>query len=202
MRVVTCLHCGLLLLALTISGCTSTRLDSLGRIATKMTSPAETPAEQTRRKVEQFLAEGSLAEAQAEILAARSKKVAEISLADLHTEVENRLLQQAEQADSANQFDKAGQLYSLALEIYPGNAQVQSTLVLSRVEINTRIEQCADELMKSGLMAYRAGELIDAVGIWKKIATFYPNHSPSEIAITTAEQQLKNLEKFTPDQPL
>ncbi len=202
MRVVTWLHYGLLLLALTICGCTSSRLDSLGKIATKITSPAETPAEQTRQKVERFLAKGSLPEAQAEILAARDKEVAELSLADLYTEVGNRLLQKAEQAGPARQFDKAGRLYSLALEIYPVNTQIQSTLALSRLEISTRIEQCVDELMKSGLMAYRAGELVDAVGIWKKIASFYPNHSPSEIAITTAEQQLKNLEKFTPDKPL
>ena len=202
MRIVTCFHYGLLLLALTISGCTSTRIDSLGKIATKMTRPAETPAEQTRQKVERFLAEGSLIKAQAEILAARGKEVAEISLADLHTEVENRLLQKAEQAGLTSQFDKAGRFYSLALDIYPVNTEIQSTLVRSRDEISTRIEQCADELMKSGLMAYRAGELVDAVDIWKKIDSFYPNHSASETAITTAEQQLKNLEKFTPDKPL
>ncbi len=202
MRVVTCFHYALLLLLLAISGCSSTQLDPLGKMATKIARPAETPAQQARQKIERFLAEGNLVQAQTEILASRHKEVDEISLADLHTEVGNQLLHKAEQTISASQFNKAGRLYRLALDIYPKDAQLQSTLILSRVEISARLEQCADELMKSGLMAYRAGELVTAVGIWKKIDPFYPNHSPSEIAITTAEQQLKNLEKLSPGKPL
>jgi acetyl-CoA carboxylase carboxyltransferase component len=53
--------------------------------------------------------------------------------------------------------------------------------------------------MNSGLAVYRAGDLEDAINIWKRIREFLPEHTASKVAISTAEKQLKNLEKLVPE---
>ena len=53
--------------------------------------------------------------------------------------------------------------------------------------------------MKSGLVAYREGDLAEAVAVWEKISPFYPDYSPSNVAIKTAKQQIENLERLAPD---
>jgi len=198
MRLVTIIKNGLPLIALLICGCSSSYVESWDKT---VLSPGywnrltiEQQAQETRQQIEQSLARDDVEQAQKSLRDSRRENLAEDLLADLYTVVENRLLHEAEQASTAGHPDRAGRLFRMAQEIYPAGSQLQSTIDLSLDEIAGNIEQCADKLMKSGLIAYRSGELVSAIKIWGKIGRFHPDHSPSQVAIGTAERQLKSLE--------
>lgn len=205
MCVVSLVRTGLLLLMLIGGGCSpvppSPRQAAVPELAAPAQAPAESADRRVRLQVEKFLAADELELAFKAVHEAKGAKIAETLLAELSVEVGNRLLSKAEQAGRTNHFELAGRLYRMALKVLPENPALQSDLALSRAEINGRLLQCADALMKKGLMAYRAGKLVAAVDTWKKIGQFYPDHPPSEVAIVTAEQQLKNLERLEGDKP-
>ena len=152
-----------------------------------------------RKTIERFLAEGSLVKAHDALRDALGGAATETSLEDLYTQVENRLLREAARAEGENHFDTAGRFYRMALGIYPKSSQLRAALVMTEEAIKLKIDECADELMKSGLVAYREGDLAEAVAVWEKIAPFYPDYSPSKVAIKTAKQQIENLERLAPD---
>ena len=158
------------------------------------------PVMQIRARVESALSNDKPLTAQAELLKARQKGVAESSLQDVFVTVQAYLLKKAGTAEETQSFDRAGELYRAAMDVYPKTAEVAALLAVSGDEINAKLLICADELMKRGLMSYREGNLLAAVQDWKKIALFMPDHSPSMVAIETAEQQIANLEKLTPAQ--
>ena len=150
-----------------------------------------------RKTIERRLAEGSLTKAHVALSEALREEATETSLADVYTEVENSLLRNAQRFGDEGRFDKAAKFYRMAMDTYPKSPQLRSSLVMTREDVEKKIDECADELMKSGLMAYRAGELVEAVSIWEKIALFSPDHSPSKVAIKTAKEQIKTLERLS-----
>ena len=148
----------------------------------------------SRRKIEKALIANDLELAQKHIYGSYQKQVAESSLADLSTTVINRLLVTAEGTKESEQTENAGRTFMLAKQIYPlDNASIDLTLE----EIDNNIQDCADKLMNDGLIAYRTGDLADAISIWAKIDRFMPEHPPSHIAMNTARRQLRNLKKLT-----
>lgn len=154
--------------------------------------------QEARKPIERFLAEGSLVKAHDALRDALGGGATETSLADLYTHVENRLLGEAARAEGDNHFDTAGIFYHMALGLYPKTSQLRAALVMTEEAIKLKIDGCADELMKSGLVAYRGGDLAEAVVVWEKITPFYPDYSPSRVAIKTAKQQIENLERLAP----
>lgn len=206
MRVVTLIKSTLLLFSLFICGCTSPHFASWDKTVFSPAywnkSMSEQQAKESRLQIEQSLTRENIEKAQKVILYSRQEKVSEILLADLYTEVTNRLLQTAEQEKSTDKPGRAGRYYRMAHEIYPVDARLQATISLSLSEIDNNIDQCADKLMENGLAAYRAGELDSAITIWKEISQFHPNHSPSLIATNTARQQLKSLEMLSSERAL
>jgi tetratricopeptide (TPR) repeat protein len=198
MRVLTLLCAALLLTLPALCGCSP--LSSKPSTLSVTTDQSElTIAQQVsdaRLGIAVFLAADNPEQAGTELLDARRKSIAESHLGDLYTVVGNRLLQDAPQAVAAGRPDSAGRLYRMAREIYPEDRQRQATIVLSLAEIDEKLGQCADQLLKKGLIAYRSGDLAAAVEIWKKIGRFYPDHPPSQVAISTTEQQLRTLENL------
>ena len=201
MRIVATMNPVLLMAVLLLSGCSSIHFESLqGSLFSPAYWPglsADRQTEDTRAEIERAVAGNDLEQAQKLLLDSRQKQINEEPLADLYTAVGNRLLDEAERIEVANRPDSAGMLFRMALEIYPSDRQLQTTFKLSRQEIEFHIEQCADSLMKAGMIAYRSGELVSAIKLWQEISRFHPDHRASRIAILTAEQQLENLEKLT-----
>ena len=148
----------------------------------------------SRREIEIALSANDLELAQKHIYSSYQKQVAESSLADLSTTVINRLLVTAEGTKESEQTAEAGRKFMLAKQIYPSdNAPIDLTLE----DIDNNIQDCANKLMNDGLIAYRTGDLVDAINIWAKIDRFMPEHPPSHIARNTAREQLHNLKKLT-----
>jgi tetratricopeptide (TPR) repeat protein len=194
MRIVTFANVCCLVLSLMFAGC-SPVVNAPGSVV--KVEKADT-ARDARKAIERRLAEGSLAEAYDVLREALRGDVTETALADIYIEVENRLLDKAARVEGEGRFDEAGRVYRMALDLYPKSSQLQSALVMRKEAIRSKIDGCANELMKSGLVAYREGELAEAVAVWEKIAPFYPDYSPSEVAIKTAKQQIENLERLAP----
>jgi TolA-binding protein len=108
----------------------------------------------------------------------------------------NNLLKQAhEQYDSEN-FVTAGELYDEAHDRYPDSKSVSANIILSREEINLLTTRCADRLLETGLLAYRNGDLQEAINVWSQIRQFHPSYKASKQAIQTTRKQLENLEKI------
>ena len=206
MRFVTILKNISPLFVLFICGCTSPHFASLDKTVFSPVywnkSMTEQQAKESRLQIEQSLTRENVENAQKVILYSRQEKVSELLLADLYTEVTNRLLQTAEQERIKGKPDKAGRFYRMAQEIYPEDSRLQSTITLSLDKIDSNIDQCADIIMQEGLIAYRMGDLNRAIKIWQEIAPFHPTHSPSSIASNTARQQLKNLEMLSTERAL
>lgn len=204
MRVVTFINGSLLLMAIVLGGCVPTVQQESSRNsgAPILAAPVEPHVQKTKQKIEALINQGNLAQAHRELLEARSQGVTETSLAEIYTKMENQLLQEAGRARRESHFDRAGKFYRMVLNAYPKQPEVQSGIIMSGAEVDTQIEQCADELMKAGLVAYRGGELAVAVKTWKKISEFHPEYSPAQVAIATAEQQLENLERIVPDKSM
>lgn len=152
-----------------------------------------------RKTIERLLGEGSLVEAHDALRDALRGGTTETSLADVYPQVANRLLAEAARAEGMGLFDAAGKFYRMVLEFYPKSSQLRTALVMTEEAINLKLDECADELMKSGLVAYREGDLAEAVAAWEKITPFYPDYSPSKVAIKTAKQQIETLERLAPD---
>lgn len=201
MRILILLRIGLLLLILAISGCSSIDLGSLDSLPRLKQEPSRSPEQTVRLQVERALNENRLIQAQLELHSAFQQGIGKNGLSDLAAKVSRQLLQVAEEATAAGDFETAGGHYRQVLEIYPVKTQQDTALPFSATEVNIKLEECADELMKHGLIAYRAGELVAAVDTWRRISSFHPDHGPSRVAISTAEQQLKALEKLAPGQP-
>jgi len=121
--------------------------------------------------------------------------VQETALAEEYGRAVNGVLSTAERYRDKGQPEKAGELFRLAHEGFPETPAVAKRSKLTRPEILARIENCADQLMERGLVAYRGGDLDGAIKTWRQIQTFSPRHQASRKALETAEVQRSNLEK-------
>lgn len=194
MRIVTFAGICCLILTVLFSGCSAV-IDAPGPVVVEKENAIQEP----RKTIERLLAEGSLVKAHDALRDAIAGDASETSLADVYEQVENRLLGEAARAEGKGHFDTAGRFYRMALGLYPKSTQLRTVLVMTEEAVKLKIDECADELMKSGLVAYREGDLAEAVAVWEKIAPFYPDYSPSNVAIKTAKQQIESLERLAPD---
>jgi hypothetical protein len=94
---------------------------------------------------------------------------------------------------------QAGLLFRAGLDSFPKDPDLASAVDLTPAELEAKIEFCADKLMEKGLIAYRVGNLNDAIEVWKQAFAFHPRHQPCLNAIQTAYTQLKNLKSITDD---
>jgi hypothetical protein len=199
MRILKRVNIPMVLITLVFGGCSNPSY--FKSLDNTILSPAywngAADAQQTtahRLRIERSLSENRLEEAQKQIIETRRQNITETSLADLYSEVITRLYVLAEEQKTSGYPEKAGRVLFLAKEIYPSEDQ---TIELSLADIEKNIQDCADNLMKKGLIAYRAGELGRAITIWSGIESFLPNHTPSRIAQDTARQQLKSLQELS-----
>lgn len=194
MRIVTFAAVCCMILALLFSGCSA-----VSNVAGPAVAEKDDVIQDTRKTIERQLAEGSLTKAHDALLDALGDNATETSLEEVYTQVENRLLGEAVRAEGEGRFDTAGRFYRMALGLYPKSSQLTKALIMTEEAIKLKIDECADELMIRGLVAYREGDLAKALAVWEKIAPFYPEYPPSEVAIKTTRQQIENLERLAPE---
>lgn len=148
-----------------------------------------------RQKIQAQLAAGKYGAALGQVQKQVSGGLPEEALAEEYARALNGVLKQAEQYRGKGVPEEAGPHYRMALEAFPQTSPIASRSILSAAVIGTRIEACADELMDRGLIAYRSGDLDQAIKTWKAIRTFAPQHQESQKALQTAMVQRVNLEK-------
>ncbi len=110
-----------------------------------------------------------------------------------HSKALNGLLNQADLNLVQGNYFQAGQLYRLLSRQLSQRGAVRIDAKIDPVQLNNRLEQCADQLMEQGLLAYRNGELEQALEIWDKINNFHPQYVASRRAVRTTRLQLRNL---------
>ncbi len=117
----------------------------------------------------------------------------ERALAEQYLRALEGLFGEAEAAFGREDFARAGSIYRQLQDHYPTSPQLTSRLSRPAAFIAERLTLCSDRLMERGLRHYRAGELQNAVDIWKQILEFAPDHAARRAVETTA-LQLKNLQ--------
>ncbi len=114
----------------------------------------------------------------------------------LYTQTLESLLFLADQQFQQQNYFAAGKLYrQIHLKLRQSKITV-SNINISLAELDRQLESCANQLLTQGLLAYRRGNLEEALEIWHKINIFNPQHTASQRAIQTTRLQLKNLEKL------
>lgn len=154
--------------------------------------PAKPAGPSLRQKIQQQLAADNAPAALAMIL---TSGLPEAELAEEYGRALNGVLNKADELARREQPEKAGPLYRAALDGYPKTPAVAARVGTSSAKIEAGIDSCADRLMEHGLLAYRGGDLEQAIRTWKLIHGFAPQHQASRKALQTAEVQLANLKK-------
>ncbi|MCF8110875.1 MAG: hypothetical protein K9J85_05255 [Desulfobacteraceae bacterium] len=118
------------------------------------------------------------------------------NLSDSYIRALNSAIKQGRARLRENRPDQAGLLFRTVKNNFPQDAQLAARIPMSPAELDTEIARCADLLMEQGLVAYRKGQLGDAISIWNQILAFDPQYQAGRNAIKTAETQKSNLEKI------
>jgi hypothetical protein len=89
------------------------------------------------------------------------------------------------------QFSKCGVYSRQLLNLYPPSLTAISDVPAE--QIRQKLNFCSDQLMASGLAAYRAGEMQQAIDFWTALLVFDPERTEAKNAIETCTIQLRNL---------
>ena len=104
-------------------------------------------------------------------------------------EIEN----DAESAFKNNRVAEAGSIYNILLRDSFQTTDFADSVSFDSDFLKKRIKTCARSLTQEGLLKYREGKLDDAISIWKKVLAFDRDNLEVKNAISTAQNQLKNL---------
>jgi tetratricopeptide (TPR) repeat protein len=159
--------------------------------------PAAAPGAAARQTIRQQLAAENYPAALSLI---QASGLSEAGLAEEYGQALKGVLSQAAGFLQKGLPEKAGPLYRAALDGYPKTPAVAARAGTHPAGITAGIEACADQLMGRGLVAYRSGDLDQAIKTWKLIHVFSPRHQASRQALQTAEVQLANLKKVRAEQ--
>ncbi len=99
----------------------------------------------------------------------------------------------AESAFKNNRVAEAGSIYNILLRDSFQTADFADSVSFDREFLINRIKTCARGLTQEGLLKYREGKLDDAIAIWKKVLAFDRDNLEVKNSISTAQNQLKNL---------
>lgn len=122
-------------------------------------------------------------------------------LSDQYARAINLAIDQADQHFARQQHLEAGTLAHAALIFYPESKDLQKKIKVNREDISEKMNICADQLLENGLLAYRSGQLEEAIDVWSQIRQFHPSYKASQLAIQTTRTQLRNLELLNNKQP-
>lgn len=102
----------------------------------------------------------------------------------------------AESAFKNNRFAIAGTVYDILLRDSFQTTDLADAVSFDREFLKSRIKTCARSLTQEGLLKYREAKLDEAISIWKKVLAFDHDNVEVKNAISTAQNQLKNLNRI------
>jgi tetratricopeptide (TPR) repeat protein len=117
-------------------------------------------------------------------------------LLNTYSEALESIKEEADKAYEAKDYAKAGKLYTTLLKSGFGERLLQGELSFDVDYLTTRTGACSKMLFERGIIKYRAGNLEQAIAIWKKILVFNPSDREAKTAIDRAAAQLKNLKQM------
>ncbi len=102
----------------------------------------------------------------------------------------------AESAFKTKRFAVAGPVYNTLLRDSFRTTDFEDAISFDREFLRDRIRTCARILTQDGLIKYREGKLDEAISIWKKVLAFDHDNLEVKNAISTAQNQLRNLNRI------
>jgi len=142
------------------------------------------------------MASGEYKEAIAIYSAACDRNPGNEDLLDTYTEALETVRVTADRAYENQDFAKAGELYSTLSHSGFGQKPLQEELSFDADYLGKRIRACSKTLFELGIVKYRAGDLQNAIAIWKQVLVFDPADQEARTAIETAKIQLQNLKQI------
>jgi len=151
---------------------------------------------------------GSLSQAKAYFSSGNYKKSLEIyaaavdghpgreDLLDAYAGALEDIKDKADKAYEAQDYAKAGELYHTLLRSGFSERSLQGKLSFGADDCAMRVGACSKMLIEQGIMKYRAGDLHEAIAIWRKILVFNPTDREAKMAIDRANAQLQNLKQI------
>jgi len=112
---------------------------------------------------------------------------------------ENFLESIKDQADldfQRKDFACAGRTYRILLKNYSSLSHFEPVISYNVGLLGAEIETCRKILFDDGLEQYRAGNVSQAISVWKSILTFDPENLEVKKAMSRAIRQVRNLEKI------
>ena len=174
-------------------------LSAIVSLASSCAHPPQPSSAEDVRTVNQakaYLSSGNYKKAIEIYAAAVDRHPGNEDLLDAYTEALESIKEKADKAYEARDYAKAGELYHTLLKSDFGKRRLQRTLSFDADYLAMRIGACSKMLMELGIMKYRAGDLEQAIAIWKKILVFNPSDGEAKTAIDRATAQLQNLKKM------
>lgn len=121
------------------------------------------------------------------------KGAKEQALAEEYLEAANTCLEHADNLMEIGDYSGAAMLFKTVQESYPKAPALQHRVTLTQTQISDQLVTCAEKLMETGLVAYRAEEFTKSIDIWQQILVFNPEHQAALDAIETTRQQISRL---------
>lgn len=163
--------------------------------------PQQPPSEDIRvssalNQAKAYLSSGNYKKALETYAAACDGHPEDEELLDAYTDALESIKAEADKAYENQDYAKAGQLYNMLLRSGFKERQLQGEISFDDDYLTKRIGACSKKLMEFGIMKYRAGDLQQAIAIWKKILVFKPSDREAKKAIDRATAQLQNLKQM------
>jgi hypothetical protein len=101
----------------------------------------------------------------------------------------------ADNAYEKGDYASSGKTYFLVRKHYASAAASGGGLSFGKQQIDERLCQCRDKQSLEAVQLYRAGDLKNAIAVWKGILSFDPHNAGARKSVETATIQLKTLQK-------
>jgi len=174
-------------------------LSAIVSLASSCAHPPQPSSSEDVRTVNQakaYLSSGNYKKAIEIYAAAVDRHPGNEDLLDAYTEALESIKEKADKEYEARDYAEAGELYHTLSKSGFGKRRLQRALSFDADYLATRIGACSKMLMELGIMKYRAGDLEQAIAIWKKILVFNPSDREAKTAVDRATAQLQNLKQM------
>lgn len=148
------------------------------------------------RQIESFVQKGNYTEAIELIRDADKKSTSEIQRSASYITALNGLTDRGMYYYKEGDYKRAGSTFKCVIAHMSNDSAIKSKYKKTAEQIRSLEITCEDRMMKQGLAKYRAGNLGDAIAIWKEILKLNSKHAEAKKALKTATVQLKNLKKI------
>jgi tetratricopeptide (TPR) repeat protein len=108
------------------------------------------------------------------------------------------LKKSGDEAFRQGRHEEAGKRWSAALR-HAGHPAVRGqTLPFSGADIKADIDRASGALMEKAVVAYRDGDLEEAIALWRAVLSYDPANEEAAKSLRTAMTQLENLRRIPP----